>query len=71
MTMFCHQGQLLVRMESNPDVAFVVFDKETLKPAEGAAPYVTTADSEGQLNWTPSDTQYQENTSDGNRWTRS
>ena len=33
LTMFCHQGQLLVRMEQNPDAAFVRFDTETLKQA--------------------------------------
>lgn len=57
-------------MESNPEAAFVVFDKETLKPVEDTEPYKTATDSEASLAWTPKDTAYSNNAVEGNRWTR-
>jgi hypothetical protein len=70
MTMFCHKGSLLVRCTKFKDAAFVLFDKESLKPDEGTKPYVTAADSEGQLAWTESDYSPGTNEEKGNRHTR-
>ena len=59
--MLCHKGLLLVRHREAPDVPFVIFSKETLKPAEGEEPFRLAEGEEDYLKWTPLDTQYEEN----------
>ena len=70
MTMLCHKGMLLVRHREAPDVPFVIFDKQTLKPAEGEEPFRVADGEDDYLKWTPLDTEFEENQQQGNRWHR-
>ncbi len=68
--MFCHQQDLLLRMNNQEDKPFVIFNKDTLKEDEDREPYKMAEDSERSLCWTPLNTVYEENTELGNRWCR-
>lgn len=70
--MLCHRGELLVRHSDAPNAPFQVFSKQTLKLDEAARPYSISEVEEEQdlLNWTPLETEFSEDTSEGNRWMR-
>jgi len=59
--MMSHNGLLLVRHRDAPDAPFVIFDKQTLRPAESVEPFTMVEGDENLLKWTPLDTQFPEN----------
>lgn len=67
MTMLCHNNFFLVRHRDASDVPFQVFSKETLKHDAEVQAFSCEEDL---LKFTPTDTIFPENTSEGNRWCR-
>lgn len=70
--MFCHKNLLLARYKEAHDKPFVIIDKQTLKPVDEQveAPFGGHEENKESLTWTPLETEYQEDTENGNRWFR-
>ena len=71
--MFCHRDLLLARYKEAENQPFVVIDKSTMTPILDETkekPFTAAKQNRVSLAWTPLDTEYSENESEGNRWFR-
>ena len=65
--MLCHKSHFMIRHRDAPDVPFQLYNKETLEPDRESLAYSSENDL---LKWTPNDSNFPENSADGNRWMR-